>query len=93
MAFDLLKFLSAIFGGLNIPGIEEKALAWLKEKGTQYPDLEQRTEALADWLTVTLKEASPELDPATMRNTIDGVAADIVHGTAGVDPGAWQGMG
>ena len=93
MAFDLLKFFSTIFGGLNIPGIQEKAIAWLRAEGAEYPDLQARTDALAAWLTTTLAEASPELDPATMANTIKGIASDIVHGTAGVDPGAWQGGG
>jgi len=90
-AFDLLTFLSHIFGGLDIPGIEEKAIAWLKEEGAEYPDIQSRTDALEAWLRKTISEAEPELDPATMANTIKGIAADIAHGTVGVDPKAWLG--
>ena len=93
MAFDLLTFLSKVIGGLDMPNLEAKVQTWLDEKGSEYPDLKDRTEAHAAWISATLAEAEPELDPATMKNTILGVAADIVHGTAGVDPGAWQGGG
>jgi hypothetical protein len=90
-SFDILTFLSHIFGGLNVPGIEERAVAWLKEEGAEYPDVQSQTDALAAWITKTLTEANPELDPATMANTIKGAASDIIHRTAGVDPEAWLG--
>lgn len=93
MAFDLLTFLARALGGFEVSGIEAKTSAWLAEKGDEYPDLKSRTDALAAWLGATLEESLPELDPATMKNTLAGIAADVVHGTAGVDPGSWQGGG
>lgn len=91
MGFALLSFLNTMLGGLNVP--EARVLAWLKDKGAEYPDAQERTDALAAWLTETLAEVGSGLDPATMVNTIKGIAADIIHGTAGVDPDAWQGGG
>jgi len=91
MIFDLLTFLRTILAGFNVSGIEEQALAWLKEKGEEYPDLRSRTDALAAWLGTTLAEASPNIDPDKMRDTLWGIASDVVHGTAGIDPAAWQG--
>jgi hypothetical protein len=93
MAFDLLSFLSTVFGGLNLPGIQDKVVAWLKEEGEEYPDLQEKADALAAWLATTLAEIAPELDPATLMNTIEGIATDIVRGASGVDPDAWQGGG
>ena len=86
--FDILTFLKGFLSGLNVPGIEERAVSWLEENGEKYPDLKERTDALASWLTATLVEASPELDPERMANTIKGIAADVVSGAAGVDPEA-----
>lgn len=91
MAFDLLTFLGKFLSGFSVPDIGEKVQAWLEEKGAEYPDLKDRTAALAAWLEVTLADAEPELDPATAKNTLLGIASDIVHGVAGVDPGAWHG--
>jgi hypothetical protein len=85
---NLLSFLTKVLGGLDIPGIEEKAVSWLKEKGVEYPDLRERADAFASWLSATISEA--ELDPATMKDTLWGIASDVVHGTAGVDPEAWS---
>lgn len=90
MAFNLLAFLNGILGGLKVDGIQEKAVAWLKQAGTDYPDVKDRTDALEAWLRATVAEASPALDPASMEATIKGIAADIVKGTAGVDPDAWM---
>lgn len=91
MAFNLLQFLGLIFGGLNVPGIQEKITAWLAAEGAQYPDLRTRTDALAAWLAKTLSEAAPNLDPVAMKDSLWGIASDIVHGTSGVDPDAWRG--
>ena len=93
MAFDILKFLETIFAGFNVADIEAKVLAWLQDEGAKYPDLTDRINALAAWITQVLLEAAPSLVLSTMKNTIVGIAMDIVHGTAGVDPSAWTGMG
>ena len=90
--FDLLKFLQAVLGGFSIPGIEDRAVAWLKEKGDEYPDLRSRTDALAAWLQETLAESEAGLDPTAMRDTLYGIASDVVHGTAGVSRTSWQGI-
>jgi truncated hemoglobin YjbI len=87
MKFDLLAFLTNVLGGFDVPGIEEKAVAWLKEKGAEYPDLRERADAFASYLSATLAEV--DLDPSTMKDTLWGIASDVVHGTAGVDPKAW----
>ena len=89
--FDLLLFLQRVLGGLDIPGIEDRAVAWLKEKGDEYPDLRLRTDALAAWLQETIAESATNLDPTTMRDTLWGIASDVVHGTAGTDRAAWMG--
>jgi hypothetical protein len=34
---------------------------------------------------------SPHIDTSKLLATIQGVAADLVHGTSGVDPDAWSG--
>lgn len=89
--FDLLSFLTRVLGGFGIPGIEETVLNWLHEKGDDYPDLRERTDALAIWLETTLAESAPNLEPETMRNTLKGIAADVIYGNAGVDPKSWMG--
>ena len=91
MAFDLFSFLSKLLSGLAVGGLDARVLDWLNQKGQEYPDLKDRTDALAAFITQVVTEATPELDPATMANTIKGIAADIVHGQAGVDPASWQG--
>lgn len=88
MSFNILGFLTGFLSGLDIPHIESSAVAWLETKGAEYPDLKDRTDAFAAWLQTTIAEAAPELDPATMANTLKGIAEDIVHGAAGVDPQA-----
>lgn len=88
MSFNLLGFLTAFLGGLDIPHVERNAVGWLETKGAEYPDLKERADALAAWLGTTISEAAPELDPASMANTLKGIAADVVHGAAGVDPQA-----
>lgn len=91
MGFDILTFLTKILGGLDVPGLDAKAAAWLTEKGAEYPDIKDRADALAAYLHDTLTQLAPELDPDKMRNTILGIARDIVSGDTGVDPGAWHG--
>lgn len=91
MGFDLLKFLTGMLGGLDVGAISTLANEWLLEKGKEYPDLKGRTDALAAYLGETLAETTPTLDPAQLANTIKGIAADIVGGTAGVDPDSWGG--
>jgi len=93
MAFDLLTFLSRALGGFDVAGIDAKAQAWLTEKGSEYPDLKERADALAAWLGATLNEASPELDPEQMRGTLLGIAQDVVRGTSGVNYDSWRGIG
>jgi len=93
MGFDLLKFLSNVLGGINTTEIGGEITAWLRDKGAEYPDLQDRTDALEAWILKTLSETAPELDQATMANTVKGIAKDIVIGTAGVDPGAFHGGG
>jgi len=88
---DILTFFSRLLGGLDIPGIESRAVSWLKEQGSKYPDLAERADALATWLQTTIAEATPGLAQEAITNTAKGIATDIVNGTAGVDPGAWQG--
>jgi len=90
-SFDLLSFFTRLLGGLNISGLEAQAVSWLKEQGAKYPDLAERTDALAIWLQTTIAEATPGLAPEAIANTAKGIATDIVNGTAGVDPDAWQG--
>ncbi len=91
--FNILEFLKAFLGGLEVPDIENKAVEWLETKGEEYPDLQERTAALSDWLKVTIAEAQPNLDPAAMANTLKGIAADIVNGNAGIDREAGGGAG
>lgn len=91
MGFDLLSFLTLILGGLNVQGLDQKIAAWLAAEGVKYPDLRDRADALAAWISQTLQASIPNLDPVAMKDTLWGIASDIVHGTAGVDPGAWQG--
>lgn len=92
MGFDILTFLTKILGGLDVPGLDQKAAAWLTDKGAEYPDIKDRADALAAFLSDTLTELAPELDPAKMRNTLIGIARDVVSGAAGVDHDAWRGM-
>jgi hypothetical protein len=89
--FELVAFLERFLGGLNIPGIESRAISWLEEKGQEYPDVKERTDALAAWLSTTISEAHPALDVTTMKNTLYGIAQDVINGTAGVDRGSWMG--
>lgn len=89
-SFDLLGFLSAFLGGFNVTDLGDKVTVWLRDEGAKYPDLQEKTNALADWLTTVLTEAQPNLDPAVMKLTVMSIASSIVHGTAGVDPDAWM---
>ena len=91
--FNILAFLQSFLGGLDVPDIELKAVQWLQAKGQEYPDLEDRTDALADFLKSTIAEAQSGLDPATMANTLKGIAADVVNGNAGIDREAGGGAG
>ena len=91
MSFNLLDFLARALGGLNISGIEARVQAWLETQGQEYPDLKERTAALAAWLKEVVAES--DFDPGTMRDTLYGVASDIIRGMSGVDHGAWQGGG
>lgn len=93
MSFNILSFLQAFLGGLDVPDIELKAVEWLETKGQQYPDLEERTKELAEFLKTTIAEAHPALDPAAMANTLKGIAADVVNGNAGIDREAGGGAG
>jgi hypothetical protein len=86
--FDLTTFLVKILGGAGIAGIEQSVIGKLTELTTAFPDLRDRTEALARWLGEVL---APTMDVAAMRDTLWGIASDIVHGTAGSDPKAWTG--
>lgn len=89
--FDALSWLEHVMAVLDVPAIQGKINAWLA--ANDYPDLTQRAAALTAWLTQTLAEADKELDPATMKATIEGIAKDLVSGAAGVDPKSWQGGG
>jgi hypothetical protein len=91
MNFDLLAFLKTVLGGLNVNDIETRVLAWLKDAEAKYPDLRDRVDALVAWLTSTLAEVIPALVLTSMKDTIWGIASDIIHGTAGVDPKSWEG--
>ena len=90
MSFDILTLLTKILGVVDVPGLDAKAAAWLSEKGAEYPDIKDRADALAAYLHDT--QLAPELDPDKMRNTLIGIARDIVSGDAGVDHSAWQRM-
>lgn len=93
MGFSLLTFLEKVLGFVSLPDLEAEATAWLSEHGEEYPDINDRADALAAFLSKTLKESAPELDPAKMKNTILGVARDVVSGDAGVDHDSWGGIG
>ena len=80
MGFKLLEFLTVMFGGLGVPGIQEKMIGWLKEKGAEYPDVQDRTDALASWITGVLAEAAPNLEPSAMRDTIQGIELALDYG-------------
>lgn len=84
--FDLVKFLSTWMSGVGLD--HEAVKAKLAELAVQFPDLEQRTIEMAAWLEQAL---APVHDVEGMKNTILGIAQDLVHGTSGQDPNAWSG--
>jgi hypothetical protein len=86
MAFVIGDVLAKILTGwgLNLAAV----LAEAERIKAQFPDLAARIEALEAWLRT---QVSPNLDPATIANTIRGIAADIVSGMSGVDSDAWRG--
>ncbi len=86
MSFNLGTFLATWFAGIGIDA--EAAKAKLAEIAAQYPDAELQIAALSSWLEIQL---APTHDVEGMRNTILGIARDIVQGTAGQDPSAWSG--
>lgn len=86
--FNLLKFLAAALGGFGVNGIEAAAMAKLKEIAAGSPEFQDQINQLADWISLQL---APTHDVTKMRNTILGIATDIVYGTAGKDPSAWLG--
>jgi hypothetical protein len=88
---DILTIVARLLSGLNVTSIESRAVSWLREQGETYPDLAAKTDALAAWISQTIAEATPNLDPSVIANTAKGIAQDIMNGTAGTDPGAWQG--
>jgi hypothetical protein len=90
---DLLTIITSLLGGLNVTDAGGKAAAWLNEFGAGYPDVRSRTDAMTAWLMGVVAEAKPELDPQKLRDTLWGVASDIVNGAAGIDPGAHHGAG
>jgi len=89
--FELATFLTRMLGGLDVPGIQEQVVTWLKEKGAEYPDLKDRTDALASFIAGTIVSAGAAMDPLTMSATIKGIAEDIVNGTNGVNYDNWGG--
>lgn len=92
MGFDLLSFLSSLLGGIDVGSLEARGQTWLEEHVADYPDLDTAKEALSAFLTAELQAAKPELDAAKIKDTIYGVASDIIRGSAGVDPKASHGM-
>jgi len=92
VAFNIFTFLSTLLGGLDVPDLETKVVAWLENEAAKFPDLTARIKALEEWITAELEAVIPQLVLSTMKNTIFGIATDIIHGTATVDPGAWKGM-
>jgi len=88
VAFDLLKFLTMVLGGFGIAGLEAEAQKQLEKIKADYPDVSDQVSALESWLTDKLAGTT---DVAKMTATIRGIAMDIVNGTAGIDPQAWQG--
>ena len=84
--FDFLTFLSTWLAGIKLDqaAIQKK----LDELAVQYPDAAERAKALATWLEQLL---APVTDVAALRNTLQGIAQDIVSGKAGVDPNAGAG--
>jgi len=86
MAFSIDETLKRILAELGIA--EAAAIAKLEEVIKNYPDIAGQVGALRDLL---LSLASGTLDPAKIRNTLEGVAKDLLTGRTGVDPGAWTG--
>lgn len=86
MLFDISKFIALWFVGAGIA--EARVVAKLKELAAQIPDLRARIDALAAWISTTL---APTHNVNAMKDTIWGIASDLVHGTAGTDPDSWGG--
>ena len=87
--FDIVSFLTPFFSGHGVPHLAAEADKWFAEKGQDYPDLRDRTEALAAFLRGEVEKAG--LDAAKMKDTLWGLASDVSNGRGGVDKQAWQG--
>ena len=80
--------LKKLLEALGIP--QEKAVAALKELAIKHPDEAERAQAIEDLIR---EYATPALDPAALKATVAGIAADISSGQTGFDPDAWAGSG
>ena len=90
--FDLLSLIQKLIGGVDAAAINARATEWLSVNSTNYPDTKSLSDGLASFLTAELLAADPELSAEKLRDTIYGVASDIIRGKAGVDPNAHHGM-
>jgi hypothetical protein len=91
MGFSALLFLTKILGGLNLPGLPEKVLAKLAEIQREFPDIKVQIDKLAEFIAAEVAPALADAtNPGQILATIYGIARDLVTGTTGVDPGAWQ---
>jgi len=92
MGFDILSLLSKLLGGIDTDSLESRGQEWLDVHGAEYPDAAALKQALSEFIATELAAAKPGLDPETIKDTIYGVASDILRGNAGVDPNAHHGM-
>jgi hypothetical protein len=90
--FDLFSFLSKLLSGIDVDSIEEQGRDWLATKGLEYPDLKDKTDALASFLSSQFAAAKPELDPAKIAATVKALVPELLSGETGVDPNAGHGV-
>lgn len=86
MGFSIASFVGAWLG--SVEGIDKRIADFLKSNADKYPDTAALSDALAQWLH---SELEPYFPVSTSLSTLKGIAADIVNGTAGIDPDAWMG--
>ena len=83
MAYTIDGAIAKILEGWGL--VLTDVLAELARVKASFPDLNDRISAFEQWLISKVPNAEK------LKNTLRGIAADLVSGASGVDADAWRG--
>ena len=87
MAFTIAGVLIKALGEFGVAGLAQQVQDFLVKAEQSYPDAADRIKAVETFLKTQLQD---KIDVVAMEQTLAGLAADLVRGTAGVDPKGWM---